>query len=77
MDHPRQIFPDINIILTKGQKHRNILFLNNMSLLKTTSLKFSRQNLGNIMTQNRPHCLLNRYAFHNYFLPSPLRSPFS
>ena len=69
MKHTLILLPDIEMILSQRQQHRNIFLCNNMPLPKCGILCYVLHNSCNIMTKNMSHGINCVYTFH---IASPL-----
>ena len=60
----RIVLPDEQIFLPHGQERRNIFFGNPMPFSETGALRDSRNDLGHVLTQNKPDSVFSLYLFH-------------
>ena len=64
MEHILVLFPDIDIVLADRQKHRYVLFGDDMPLAEYRVLGHALDYLRDVMAQHMTHCVLGFDKLH-------------
>ena len=67
VNHAGQGFKNIKMLFANLQQHLNVFFPHNMAFAKNRPFAFTRNNSGDVVTQNTAHGVMHMDGFHCQF----------
>ena len=64
VQHVFVIFPDVDVLLAHAEQHGDILLADDMALAEYRILGHTGDDLGDIVAEHLPDCILHAHQFH-------------